>query len=113
MHLIPVLSVHTFVENIFKHAASSCDDLEISLEAHMVSENGTNFLHIQIHDNGDGFEEEQLKQLNDMHNPAPKDGKHIGIHNIKHRLLSIYGENARLLFSNHEEGGARIDFWIP
>ena len=63
--------------------------------------------------NGDGFEEEQLKQLNDMHSPAPKDGKHIGIHNIKHRLLSIYGENARLLFSNHEEGGARIDFWIP
>lgn len=112
-HRIPVLSVHTFVENIFKHAASGCDDLEISLDAHMVSENGTDLLHIQIHDNGDGFEEEQLKQLNDMHSPAPKDGKHIGIHNIKHRLLSIYGENARLLFSNHEEGGARIDFWIP
>lgn len=58
VHPIPVLSVHTFVENIFKHAASSCDDLEISLEAHMVSENGTDFLHIQIHDNGNGFEEE-------------------------------------------------------
>ncbi len=109
---IPVLLIQTFVENIFKHSHFSDNDIFISISAKNVFKNEETYLHIQICDNGSGFPVEQLSTLNTM-GSISKDGKHIGINNIKHRLLALYAGKAVLAFSNREEGGAMVDLWIP
>ena len=42
-----------------------------------------------------------------------QEGRHIGISNVLQRLKLIYNEEARVLFSNPEEGGACVEIYIP
>ena len=109
---IPVLSVSTFLENSVKHAGADGGTLQISLSACRVREERA-FLLLRIADNGGGFSDETLRQLNENPLSMEKDGRHIGIGNVIQRLNLIYVNQARVRFSRSESGGALVELWIP
>lgn len=124
---IPVLSLHTFVENIFKHAYSDTQQKTLRIRAYTSAKDGEEFLYLCIEDNGKGFSDEALQQLNDPVGeqdayrsipPAASlnssaDGQHIGISNVRQRLFYLYGSGPWLRCTNRPEGGAYITMRIP
>lgn len=110
---IPVLFLQTFVENTIKHAYSKMQNMRISITIQRVVLD-KNFLKIEISDNGCGFSEEQIKELNTPLSAGPYPSEHIGILNVRRRLSYLYGSEAQLIFSNTEEyGGAKIAALLP
>ena len=113
MH-IPVLTLHTFVENIFKHGCSDSAKMQIVISAAPVIKDGTTYLSLCIEDNGIGFSKESLEKLSKPEVPSQKTGeKHIGIRNVRQRLSYIYGSNYVLRFENRSQGGAKINLLLP
>ncbi|MDO4453464.1 MAG: histidine kinase [Eubacteriales bacterium] len=110
---IPVLFLQTFVENTIKHAYSKIQNMRISITIQRVVLD-KNFLKIEISDNGCGFSEKQIEELNSPLSAGPYPNEHIGILNVRRRLSYLYGSEARLIFSNTEEyGGAKITALLP
>lgn len=113
MH-IPVLTLHTFVENIFKHGCSDSAKMQIVISAAPLIKDGTTYLSLAIEDNGTGFSKEALETLSRPEVPSQKTGeKHIGIRNVRQRLSYIYGSNYVLRFENRSQGGAKINLLLP
>lgn len=111
---IPVLTLHTFVENVFKHGCPESSPMEIRITAMPEKREEQTYLSLIIEDNGLGFSEETLKKLSIEEPPSQKTGeKHIGIRNVKQRLSYIYGNHYTLIFENRPEGGARIRLLLP
>lgn len=109
---IPVLSIQTFTENIFKHAYSSGETIAVSITVLKKQIKEQDYISIVIRDNGIGFSEEQLEMLNCLPDTSLP-GRHIGIENVCHRLKYIYGELVHILFSNSKTGGAVVELQIP
>ncbi len=110
---IPVLFLQTFVENTIKHAYSKMQNMSISITIQSIVLD-KKFLKIEISDNGCGFSEEQITELNTPLSSGPYPSEHIGILNVRRRLSYLYGSEARLIFSNTEEyGGAKITALLP
>lgn len=87
--------------------------LAIRLTARRETQAGKETLYLKITDNGEGFPGEMLRRLNSGTWDMEQEGRHIGISNVLQRLKLIYNEEARVLFSNPEEGGACVEIYIP
>ncbi len=110
---IPVLFLQTFVENTIKHAYVKMENMKITISVQTVC-TPDQMLKIEISDNGRGFSEEQLKELNQPLSSGPYSNEHIGILNVRRRLSYLYGSKCSLSFSNTEEyGGAKITAFLP
>lgn len=69
---------------------------------------------IEIEDNGKGMTESELeKVLEKISLSLESDKTSFGLHNIQHRLLLLYGEDAMLTFETEEGKGTCIGFSIP
>lgn len=99
---IPVLTLQTLVENIFKHAMDPDTPLKIWIRA--ASEN--NHVVMMVKDNGCGFPEEVLEKFN-THPQDTGDGHHIGLVNIRQRLNLEYPDQASMTLRN-DRGGVVI-----
>lgn len=110
---IPVLMISTFLENSLKHAVGMDGILAIRLTAKKCRWSGRETLYLKVTDNGEGFPEEMLRGLNGGTWDMEQEGRHIGISNVLQRLKLIYNEEARVLFSNPEKGGACVEIYIP
>lgn len=106
---IPVekLLFQTFVENIFKHAFDGETGISIFIRAQRVSREDELFALISIEDTGCGF---PLPMLEDG---LIEGGKNIGIANIAKTLQLAYGRDDLLHLSNNEQGGARVEIFLP
>ncbi|MDO5425577.1 MAG: histidine kinase [Eubacteriales bacterium] len=104
--LIPVLTIQTLVENIFKHAMEPYQPLVITISA-TVSEN---HVILTVKDNGCGFPEELRKTFNGQPE-APGDGQHIGLVNIRQRLNLEYPKQAKMELQN--DSGAVVIITLP
>ncbi len=101
--------VYTFVENSIKHAIPDGDCTDIFVNAAVKEKR----LQIQIRDNGQGFAENKLIELNSMTTLSEDDTRHIGIKNM-YRILELeYGDSFSLHFSNAQTGGAVVDIELP
>ncbi len=73
---------------------------------------GNGQVHVVIEDNGAGLPADLLDQLG--RTPVKsREGNGIGVHNVNQRLVSLFGPDASLTYSNREEGGCLIRFTIP
>ena len=103
---IPILTIQTLVENIFKHAMEPYIPLTICIEASAVHDQVV----LRVHDNGCGFPDEMIEEFNE--NPdAPGDGSHIGLVNIRQRLYLEYQEQASMRLMN--DSGAAVIITLP
>ena len=113
-YLVPTLIIHNFVENAITHAVSLDNHVEITL--YIVNENYEDgeYLYICISDTGTGFPPDILDAIEQDTPIYYNDRKHIGIQNSLKRLKLIYGEKAKITFSNMDEGyGAVVEITIP
>lgn len=110
---IPQFLILTFVENSFKHAMTLEETLSIFIKAEEEQTEAGRMLKIVIEDNGDGFPEEVLTEINHSENLEIKDGYKVGISNIKRTLSLLYGKDNLLSISNVDPTGGRVKILIP
>lgn len=105
------ISVLTFVENCIKHSKS--DLLHVSISAHVVQKGNSELLTIIIRDNGGGFSQQALEELNtaESSNIQYRHAK-IGISNVRYRLWLIYRQEATVSFYN-EKSEAVVKLTMP
>ena len=109
---VPTLSIQTFVENSVKHAAREQGKLIIEVKVkESVQKSG--YVVITVEDNGGGFPEEILAQLQNGMFERNDDRKQIGIMNIMQRFELLYESKAEIKFSNKKQGGARVSILLP
>ena len=107
---VPILCVQTFLENSIKYAklGSIGAVLELSVEVLHLQVDGVEYLDITVRDNGQGFDEETLRQFD----AEPDDtNTNVGINNLKRRCRLLYGGRVEINFSN--DGGAINEIIIP
>lgn len=107
---VPTLVLQTFVENSIKYArlGSSSIPLEIQITVSRLQTEKGEFLDLIIQDNGQGYPESLLNDLNE----EPKEGSTaVGINNIKRRCRLLYGSEVEYSFANIE--GAYSELIIP
>jgi methyl-accepting chemotaxis protein len=110
---IPQFLIQTFVENIFKHAMSAREMLAIFIKVERCRELDEDYVRIVIEDNGDGFTEDTLREINGEEIPSNATGNHIGINNIKMTLRLLYRRSHLLKAANREPSGAVVEVRIP
>ncbi len=109
--IIPVLLIQPFVENSVKYGRKVNQTLQITIRIFELAMEDQNMLDIIITDNGNGFNEKVLEQLN-AQTPYQYTENNVGIANIRQRLFLIYGEEAVLQCNNLTEG-AHSEIILP
>lgn len=110
---IPILGIQTFVENSIKHATNAAQILSIQVATKIIENQGKNYLSILISDNGPGYPEEMLEQLNEPVHDFYFKSKHVGIDNIKYRIYLRYGLLGKVYFYNNPQGGSATEIVLP
>lgn len=109
--MLPSLSILTFVENSVKHAQSLDKKLIISVKATLLRNGEESYANISIADNGPGFPESLINQLNHGEYISEDGDAHLGIRNICERLNYVYSGRSSITFIS--SGGAGIELFIP
>lgn len=109
--LIPVLLIYPFVENCFKYARRLEQTLCIQITIVELQSQDGNLIDIIISDNGNGFRDEILEQVNSPETFTNTENN-IGISNVKQRMYLLYGKKAVLQCCN-TPGGAQCEMIIP
>ncbi|MCM1191710.1 MAG: histidine kinase [Butyrivibrio sp.] len=109
---VPILCVQTFVENSVKYAFRDGQILSLEVTADIVPDDEERYLRIRIEDNGGGYPQEKLPDLNRPVTQFKYNSEHIGIDNIKYRIFILYGEKATICFYNNPSGGAATEILL-
>lgn len=139
---IPPLLIQTFVENAVKHNLDDVEGCEICVRVERVCSSGRaaqtrmpgilpgtdknggvvwpvagggsggEWMRITVCDNGSGFDDATLEHFGAGDFGEEGSGYHIGIRNAVERMKMIYGEQARVVFSNLPDGGARVELFL-
>lgn len=104
----PPFALLAFVENAMKYGAAPGRTLELTIRGSLLEGGGRTYAVLTVRDNGRGFPEEALAQLNAG---GLREGGHIGIQNVCRRFRLLYGEDCEFLFSNR--GGAQVEIYFP
>lgn len=108
---IPHLMIHTVIENIFKHADTQDDILNVLIQCTSVKSEQFYGVSILIEDNGKGFEQEMLEKYNG--GKEIREDSQIGLSNIYRTLEILYDRTDLLHISNAFPHGARVEIKIP
>ena len=109
---IPPLVLHTFIENIVKHALNLYEPITVLIKATVFESEKDRFVKIIIQDSGKGFTDEALKKINNDID-SKESGQNIGIWNVKQRLKLIYGDSASVKAGNSIDSGACVEIILP
>lgn len=111
---VPAMLIHNFVENAVVHTVSLDSRVEISLYIVLETYEKEAYLYLCISDTGNGFPPAVLEAARSEKSVYYGGREHIGISNSVKRLRLIYGDRARINFSNMDEGyGAVVEIRIP
>lgn len=111
---LPAMLIHNFVENSVVHTVSLDSCVEISLYIVLETYEEEEYIYLCISDTGSGFPAEILEAIRHGKSIYYGGREHIGISNSVKRLRLIYGNRAKINFSNMDEGyGAVVEVRIP
>ena len=107
---IPAISLLSFVENSVKYGMNQEKGLQIVVQIQKLMVENEELIYIHISDNGQGYDEKMLDQLNFHRNTLAEEG-HLGIYNVIQRYKLQYGKDKVIVaFSNYE--GASTELFI-
>lgn len=107
---VPAVSLLTLVENSLKHTGSFDKRVTIEIEARLLPMEEQSCLYIRVKDNGTGFTETELENLNQMDWSADTAG-HVGLKNVVQRFQLMYRGETHMVFCN--ERGAVVELYVP
>ncbi|RKJ51742.1 hypothetical protein D7Y05_01375 [bacterium 1XD42-54] len=111
---IPLLMLHTFLENSVQYGRNDSAVSSIILSAEFALHQEKKGILFMIRDCGKGFSDELLAFYRQEHTHVTPGYEHgIGILNIQSRLHFIYKGDEFLEITNHVSGGAQIKIWLP
>ena len=111
--LVPPLILSTFLENAVKYAFQEQKILTVWIKGEKITLGDEVFLQITILDNGPGYTGEIISMVNQVDTEHILFDEHIGLMNLKARLLLLYGTKATLLLRNDTDNGAFACIQIP
>lgn len=100
---LPPLIIQPLVENAVRHGGVAVNDRRVHLE---IVQMGSQ-MQISVSDQGKGFPQDVLDDLND-----PGNKRYSGLFNVSKRLVSIYGPDSRLQVESTPHGST-VRFTIP
>lgn len=113
-YAIPPLIVQPFVENAVIHGfTKQYGSFEIRVTADKDPVAPEEYFLLSISDNGNGFQQEMLQQLNSTQYLDQSGDEHLGIWNVRHRLQMNYGTKVDLRFQNKSDRGALVQIRLP
>lgn len=110
---VPPLLIQTFLENSIKHGVTLEEPLQLSVSLECKETGLSPYVEIMIRDTGKGFSESVLEQIRSGNRIVDEQGEHIGIWNVKKRLLLLYGEEASVTCYNGYPTGAVVEIKLP
>lgn len=112
--MVPPLVIQTFLENTVKYQVVAGTLTEVYVIVCWAECPEDHRIRIEIWDNGKGFPQNILDNLQDGKRVIDERGEHYGIRNVCTRLHLIYGGKEKIQLANHEEtGGAWIVLELP
>jgi Predicted signal transduction protein with a C-terminal ATPase domain len=113
-YTVPTFILNTVLENSIHHGfPPEPQQLTIQIEFSLIIKDDKKYLYSMIFDNGPGYPEDIINQINHFDNFTDYFSSHIGLKNIKSRLSLLYGEHNLLRISNRSGGGAFTEINIP
>lgn len=110
---IPMLMMFTVVENTFKHAMSLYECLIVKIQVARVEEEKFSGFAVTIEDNGPGFPEEVIEEMNAPVKDSMEVKEHLGLSNVRYTMALQYKMQGLLRLSNLPDGGASAQIRIP
>lgn len=110
---IPQMLLHTFMENIFKHAVSIDTFTTIFLRCSLEKFDGISVLKIEIQNSGNHFRQEILERINEDAGKKENHNRGIGLIYTKEILSIMYDREDLLFLENEEAGNVKVTVQIP
>jgi two-component system sensor histidine kinase YesM len=110
---VPPLMIYTLVENSIKHSMTLNEILTISIKISYYANDKENGMIISVTDSGCGFPQDVLDKLKADQKIIDAAGEHIGLTNIKKRLMLIYNGRANFSCKNDPEKGSVVELILP
>ncbi len=108
---VPPVSLLTMVENCLKYGLQTDRNAVVTIATHLLDGGDATYLQLGVYDNGVGFGEVQLAELNELLTDGHRtEQTHVGIRNVLRRFELLYGARFNVAFSN--QGGAAVEFFI-
>lgn len=101
---VPVLILQPIVENAVRYGIGRDGVRYVGI----TSQDNAEGMEVTVEDHGKGFPEDVLQRIRAHRDP----GDHIGLDNVNHRLISIYGADYGLLIES-SENGSRVTLRFP
>ncbi len=111
--MIPPLTILTFLENSIKYAHEQLKLLKLNVSAILQQEDASYYLILTIRDNGVGFPDSLLQDIENYTPPFSIGNEHIGLKNLLSRFYYFYDGNAFIHLCNPKTGGACAEVKIP
>lgn len=109
---VPPMLIHTFVENIIRHALKEDELTHITITSQYEYEN--KMVVFRIIDDGKGMTEEEIEKIKKLYFSANYTGqKHVGLHNTYMRVKHFYGEQANIEVISKRGVGTCFTIYIP
>lgn len=110
---VPQMLLHTFIENIFKHAVSMDTFTAIFLQCQAEEFEEEKMLKIEIQNSGKHFNREILERINENKGQAEDGKRGIGLVHTKEILSIMYQREDLLFLENEEPDGVKVTLRIP
>lgn len=110
--IVPKTTIQPLVENAILHGVLPSEREGL---IHVAIRHMGDILSIVIEDDGQGMQEDILETFERGEEIILKENgrRHIGISNIRDRILYLYGAPSGMWIANREEGGMRVRIEIP
>lgn len=110
---IPQMLIHTFVENLYKHAVTIDKTLTLLIKVSKVCYKGEDMMLVEIEDDGKGYPQEVLDYMNDISSKVNEKGKRIGLWSIKRMIELMYERSDLVYIENIRPHGCLNRIYIP
>ena len=111
---VPQMLIHTIIENEYKYAVHSAQQLMVLMNLHVVQRDGEAMLLIEIEDNGKGYPESVIAAINDEADmPQSQNGSRVGLWSIRRLLELMYDRKGLFQLDNVQPHGAMSRIYIP
>jgi len=113
---IPPLVIQPFVENCLLHGFKDehpFDKIKVKICVELAEDANMKTIILTVADNGKGFTAEALHYFEKLDRHENSWSGHVGIWNVYQRIKLVYRDQAKLTFTNQDEGGAKVTIQIP
>lgn len=108
--MIPKMILQPIVENSLQHGIVG---ITRSGQITIMIKQDKDFLIISVKDNGQGMSSKIVQDLNEHSQESQKCEKHIGVRNVRDRLLLIYGDKCKFCVSSRINEFTEVEIRIP